>query len=319
MIEAMKFVQGAVSTKNLIPEMKHFAIQGGHVRGFNGMLALSSPIDFDMDCAPQAVPLVKAIQNCDDVVSLGMTPAGRLRVKSGGFKAFIECLDLQGLPHQAPEGQEIVFDGEQMMLAIRSLSPFVGNDASRPWTNGILLRGQSAFATNNVCLAEYWIGTEVPFTINVPMPAIKEMQRVAEPPTHAQVCEHSITFHYADGRWIRTQLFSTDWPDLTPILDVDSTPIAVSSELFKGLGMLKPFLDDRGLVFFKDGQVRTTVEDELGAGFDVPGLHHEGVYAYKMLSLLDGIATTADFGRYPDPVTFYDGDRMRGVITGQQI
>lgn len=314
MIDALKFVQGAVAKRDFIPEMKHFVIEDGHVRAYNGMMALSSPIDFNINCKPKAEPLVRAIASCEDVAALGMTAGGRLRIQSGGFKAFIDCIDGE-VPRSLPEGQEVRLDGEALLQAMKVLSRFVGNDAARPWTNGILLRGQSAFATNNVCLAEYWLGVELPFVVNIPMKAIDEVLRVGQPPTHAQLSTHSITFHYTDGRWIKTQLFETNWPDLSKILDVASNPAPVPEGLFEGLRTIKPFADKVPYVHFSGDEVSTHQDVQLGASYKVEGLAGAGVYHIKMLALLEDVATAVDFSRYPQPITFF-GDRLRGAMLG---
>lgn len=316
-LDTLRFVRGAVSTKDLVPEMKHFVIENGTVRSFNGVIAICSPIDFSFDCKPKAVPMVNAIGHCEDVVTLGMTDGGRLRIQSGKFKAFIECIDGETI-HLLPEGQEVQLDGEALVKGCATLLPFVGNDASRPWTNGILLRGQSAFATNNVCLAEYWLGVSMPFTVNIPMAAIKEIIRVKKPPTHAQISQTSITFHYEDGCWIRSQLYETNWPDLSKILDRPSHQQAVPDNLFSGLATVKPFVDKRGLIHFVEGEIRTHLEDGLGAGYQVEGLPDKGVYHIAMLSLLDGVAKTVDFTLYPEPLLFY-GENLRGAIVGLKL
>lgn len=314
-IDSLKFVRGAVSTKDLVPEMKHFAIQDGTVRAFNGVIAISCPIDFDVTCMPKAAPLVAAIGHCEDVVSLGLTAGGRLRIQSGKFKAFIDCIEDPTEVHGRPTGDMVDIDGEVLLQAFRVLKPFIGSDASRPWVNGILLRGQSAFATNNVCLAEYWLGVDLPCTINIPQKAVDELLRVKAVPVRAQLCHHSVTFHYADGRWIRSQLYETNWPDLQKVLDRPSEPQPVPPGLFEGLSVIKPFVEKQGLVYFKDGALRTHQEDGLGAVYEVAGLHGEGVYHIGMLSLLDGAATAVDFTLYPQPLTFF-GDRLRGAIVG---
>lgn len=86
MLKELKFVQGAVGKKDLLPAMTHFQIQNGHVRSYNGTLALSSPLPFDIDCCPKAEQLVKAIGQCDEVITLSMTPGNKLRVQSGKFQ-----------------------------------------------------------------------------------------------------------------------------------------------------------------------------------------------------------------------------------------
>lgn len=317
MLKELKFVQGAVAKKDFLPAMTHFAIEGGRVRAYNGVIALSSPLPFDIDCVPKAEPLVKAISNCHETVTLSMTPAGKLRIQSGKFRAFVDCID-EATAHVEPEGQDVEIDGEAMLQALKVIQPFIGNDASRPWTNGVLLRGQSAFATNNVVLMEYWVGATFPFTANVPRVAIKEMLRINEAPTHAQLSENSITFHYSDGRWVRSQLYETGWPDLSKVLDRKSDPVAVDDRIFEALATLKPFSDKMGRVIIDDGVLSTSTEaDKEGASYEIPGLPFAGIYQLEMLNLLKGVATHADFTLYPEPCMFF-GDRLRGAIIGMR-
>ena len=320
MLKELKFVSGAVAKKDLLPAMTHFCIEGGHVRSYNGTLALSSPIAFNLDCKPKATDLVKAINNCNETITLSMTDTGRLRIQSGSFKAFIECV--QGdTPHVMPEGEEIHFDGEQLLKAVTTLERFVGSDASRPWSNGILLRGQSAFATNNVCLVEYWTGFQFPLVVNIPLLAVREMLRINEAPTHGQVTENSITFHYEDGRWIRTQLYNTEWPDLAKVLDAPCKAEPLSDIIFEGAESLKPFADKMGRVYLEGETMRTHLDPNEGASFSLEGhvpYDLEGIYQIEMLKLLKGVATSIDFSLFPSPAIFY-GDRLRGAIVGMKL
>ena len=316
MLDALKFVRGAVSTKDFAPEMKHFRIENGSVCSFNGIIALSTPIPIDLTCAPKAVPMVKAITTSTDIVALSLTDANRLRVQSSGFRAYIDCVDMADLPTVAPEGDIIAIDGEGLLEALGVLLPFIGNDASRPWTNGVLLRGQSAFATNNVCLVEYWVGGESPFTANIPMAAVKEMLRIAEPPSHVQVCPNSITFHYEGDRWLRTALYSVDdWPNLRGILETPGNPTPVPEGLFEGLESIKPFAEKIDNVYFRDGFLCTHQQDGVGATYEVAGLHSEGIYRLPMLMKLNGVADNVDFTLYPKPIVF-TGSRLRGALVG---
>ena len=76
MLTSLKFVQGAVAKKDFLPALTHFVIENGTVRGYNGMLALCSPIPFDIACKPKAESLVKAIANCNETVTLSLTQRG---------------------------------------------------------------------------------------------------------------------------------------------------------------------------------------------------------------------------------------------------
>lgn len=318
MLKQLKFVQGAVAKRDLMPAMTHFRIENGFVRAYNGILALCSPIDCDINCIPKADKMVKAISRCNDVMTMSMHDNGRLEISSGPFHVFIDCID-DDSQHIEPAGERVDFDGEGILKALKALAPFIGEDASRPWTNGVLLRNHSAFATNNVCLVEYWLGVKSPVTINLPEVAITEMLRINEPPTHAQMDQNSITFHYSDGRWIRSQLLDNGWPDIERILNVPSNATPIDPRLFEALETLDGFTDKAGRVFMRNGILRTEDDDAAaGAGYEVDGLGIEGAYQIKMLRLLKDVATHADFTRYPEPTMFF-GNMLRGAILGMRM
>lgn len=323
MLPELKFVMGAVAKKDFVPELTHFVIEGGRVRGFNGALALCSPIALDIECKPKAVQLVDAIGRCEDTVQLGLTPTGMLNVKSGPFKARVQCFKSTdpeaNKAHPEPEGGRVELDGAALLAAFKALWPIVGDDASRVWTNGVLLRDQSAFATNNVTLVEYWVGTAFPHVVNVPRAAVREIIRINEAPLYAQMVEgSSLTFHFPGDRWVRTQVLTTEWPDLRKVLDRESKQEPLDSRLFTGLKTIKPFVDKMNRVYLKGGYISTHIEDDEAATYEVPDLQYEGIYSHEMLCLLNGLATSIDFSAYPAPCIFM-GERLRGAIIGMKL
>jgi hypothetical protein len=319
MLKDLKFVQGAVAKKDLLPAMTHFRIEGGQVRSFNGQMAISSPIAFDIDCNPKADQLVKAIQQCEDEIVLSMTAGGRLRVQSGRFRAFVETVEGETV-HPLPEGDRIDFNGTDLLEACKILKPFIGNDASRPWANGILFQGHSAFATNNASAVEYWIGTPVPFQVILPRFCINEILRIDEAPEYAQLDDRSITFHYTDGRWIRTQLLEGEWPmeKLQEILNTPCKPRTIPPELFDGIATLQKMADGSSRIYMQNGMLKTHLEEFTGGVYEVDGLDFEGCYNLAIFGLLNGVALTADFTLYPSPALFF-GDRVRGAIIGMRM
>lgn len=316
MYASLKFCAGSVAKKDFVIDLKHFVIKDGRVKGFNGTLALSTPIPFDIDCHPNADQLIKAVARCDDTIQLSLTKAGRLSVKSAGFKAFIDCIQGE-TNHVEPEGEFVEFDGEVLFAGISACAPFIGSDASRPWSGGILIKGSSMFATNNVMLVEYWLGSDFPIVVNIPRAAIREMQRIGEPPINAQITTNSVTFHYSGERWLRTQLFNTEWPDLSKVLDRPSSQAPMDERVFEGLESVKGFTDKMGTIFLMPDELRTHADEQEGAGFAMEGFGFEGKYNIDMLNLLKDTATTIDWSTYPGPCMFM-GDRIRGAIIGMR-
>lgn len=316
MLNSLKFCQGSVAKKDFVPDLKHFAIANGRVRGFNGILALSSPIPFDINCTPRAEPLVKAIANCSETVQLSLTKAGKLSIRSGVFKANIECINEQVM-HVEPEGSVVHINGEEILKGLRSVAPFIGDDASRPWSNGVLLKNHSMFATNNATLVEYFHGSLFPHVVNLPRDAVREMLRIGEPPLSAQLSENSITFHYSGERWLRTQLYVNEWPDLEKILNKQSAQQPINNELFEALEILKPFVDKLGTIYIGEGVIQTHQDESEGATYEVADMQHEGKYNISILNLLKGTALTIDWTGYPGACMFF-GDRLRGAIIGMR-
>lgn len=318
MLKEMKFVQGSVAKKDLLPALTHFRIENGHIQGFNGRIALCAKIDFDIDCTPKAAPLVSAISKCEETIVLGMTKSGKLSIKSGKFRTYIECVE-GPTAHVQPEGEEIDINGDELLKALRILEPFISNDAARPWSTGVLFSGRSAYATNNVVIGEYWLDTPFPIKVVIPRVAVKEMLRIKEPPVSFQMSESSFTARYQDGRWLRCNLIDSEWPNINALLESKFTQTAqpIPEGFFEGLAAMKDFTDKYNRITFIDGEMRTHMDgNEEGAEFSFDWLNTiKATFSLPMILSLQGVATHIDLTTYPDPCPWY-GENVRGLIIG---
>jgi hypothetical protein len=315
MIDAIRFTRGAIAKKDYVPELTHYIIKDGRITGYNGVMSLSSPLDLDIDARPKASTFAKAVASCEDTISIHMTKAGRLSIKSGKFRALVDCLPedtAMDLP-VLPEGEDVDV-GPTFMDAIRATAKYQGVDASRPWAMGLMFNGPSVLATNNVIFVEYWHGHPMPMPMNIPTVAIKELLRIGQNPIRVTANAHSATFHFEDDRWLKTQLVAQPWPETAMgLLDRQFDYQPAPEGLWDALRTIKPFIDKDERVHFRDGTISTSAVDELGA-------HHEcdvpdgPVFAYKVLELLEG-ATHIDFSPYPNPCGFL-ADGMRGMFLG---
>lgn len=318
MLDALKFVQGAVAKKDYVPALTHFRISEGRIVGYNGKIGLSSPIDLDLEesITPKASTFFRAIQSCQDTVAMHMTKSGRLAIKSGRFKAFVECTP-EPFPEIAPEGEYIELDGS-FIDAIKTVAPFIGQDASRPWSRGILFRGQSVFATNNIVLIEHWLGYNFPVTMNVPATTVDELLRIKETPIGISISEQSVTFHFEGDRWLRSQLASTEWPDLEKVLNVEATYAQYPPDLVDALESIKFFTDEADRVYIAGNTLSTSREEGDGASIELDDYVAEnGIYQLKQLALLAEVVNAIDFSHYPRPVPFM-GENLRGAIVGMR-
>ncbi len=316
MLEALKFVKGAISLKTFEPVLKHFRIRNERVQAYNGLMSLSAPIDCNLDVQPIASSFVHAIQLCEDTVSLHLTETGKLAIKSGGFKAYIEC-SAEAFPGIVPVGDEMKLDGE-LLGALRALAPIMGDDASRLWSHGILLVGQSAYVTNNIILVEKWLGYRLPDMLGLPAACVKELLRIGEEPIRIQSNGKTVAFHFEGDRWLTSVLLRvSEWPDPAKLFPEESTFVDINESFFKALQDLSPFTDDLNSVWLhEDGTVSTSDQEDIGAHLQLTEcLGMRGRYSADQFLRLKNIIKRIDWSTYPKPCVF-QGDEIRGVIIG---
>jgi|TARA_Y100000310_G_scaffold4047_1_gene4959 hypothetical protein len=314
MLEKLKFVKGAVATRDFIPALTHFLIRDGRVTGCNGAMSLSSPIDMDVDVAPNAKQFIKAIDACSETISMIINKKGRLIVSSGAFKTFIDCIDSNTIPEFTVSG-EVTELTRPILPALKTLEPFVSQDTNRPWSCAVLFKEGAAYSTNNITVLQYWLGYSFPKTMTVPYIAIKELLRIGLEPVSFQMDAKQITFHYEDGKRLTTILQLQEWPDINKLLSRQNDAIQIDPNLFKSLEEIKPFLEFNRRVYFNEGNVSTTPDDETGTIITTPASPGKGCYNLDQLLLINKVANRFDFRSYPDPCYFY-GDKLRGMIVG---
>lgn len=325
MLDALRFVASAVAKKDYIPELTHFRIKGERVTGFNGIVALSSDIDCDIDTCPNATKLIAAIRACpEETIALNMTPANKLAVKSGRFKSFVDCLIDEPAVFVEPEGVDISIS-EHFLPGIKRLAPLMGIDASRPWSMGIRINGQSLFVTNNTMLVEYWVGDSFPLDVVIPAAAVAELIRIDEHPTKVQLTETSISFWFGEKRWMRSQLLEASaWPtDIVTKILAGITPIKqhfpFAEGFFEAVETLKPFVEEAGTIYISPEKLATSKTEGEGTSVDLTtGVSEIQAYHHRNLMLLSEAATAIDWSTYPKPC-YFTAERLRGAIVGQRV
>lgn len=317
MLKALKFVQGAVAKKDFVPALTHFRIRNRMVTGFNGAMAISSPIACDLDISPNASQFIKALAACTETISLHVNHKGRLVVQSGNFQTFVDCDDPANFPDLHPHGETVLVD-EGLVPALKAVEPFIAIDASRPWACGVLFNGESIYATNNIILIQYWLGCMFPIRVNIPAMAVSELVRIGDNPISLRVTPNRLIFNYPDGRWLSTQTVEAAWPlDVEQFLsktNFDNTE-PVPAGFWEALELLIPFTDDIGRVYLQGDHMSTIAESELAGSAIAQACPSLGVYNAKHLLNLQGLATEFAWGAYPAAVPFA-GERCRGIIAG---
>ena len=319
-LDAIKTVRSAVATKDIVPVLTHYFIDGGTITASNGRMSITAQCDSTLQhVIVPAEPFLRAVDACcgDMVLSKG---AQRLTVKDGRFKA---TLPLLHEPFPAiPLPQKLSTDIGMGLLynALRNLAPFVGQDATRPWANGILLSNGSAFATNNVTLASMPVTWEFDPVI-IPAHAVAEVVRMGVPKYVTVDPDRAIAFMY-ESHWLVAALIDGVWPDVASMITEVAPGMLQADRIAQAVHTVAAFCDANKQPFIQlHGQVVGTVPDIDCAQCAVPGvdLPHCAFNA-AMLSLVLTKATGINLNTAPNPCYFSNSDNgLEGVIAGARV
>lgn len=324
-MDGLRFVKGAVAKKDIVPVLTHFSIANGRITGSNGVITMSAPVDLEFTAQPNAKDLVAALAAAEgttgEAYKLTKVNDGKLLLQAGGLRVRIKCSE-DVFPDVMPSGD--AYETPALLSSFRLVAPYIAVDASRDWACGILVNQGTSNATNNIVLVQHWHGlTHIP-TINVPTVAVRELLRLKEEATHVQVGDGNATFHFEGERWLRTQLYPTDWPNVDKVLQAphDVGTEQVPPELLVALDKISSFLTERTVHFLYDENNKTAVLGDAPslpaceATVDVPPVPPGLAYDASQLSLALGIAKTIAWQSSP---SMFFGDSLRGCVLGQRV
>lgn len=320
MIETLKFVRAAVCKTGHNPAMLHFRIKGGTIQANNGRLVMQAPFPSDLNCCPLALEFIKAIEACEDVISMHVD-SGKLVIRSGKFKTYVNLCDPEQFPEFTPSGSRFPIP-QPIAPILRKLLPFVSTDERRPWACGVHFSNNSAVATNSICIVEHWLPVAFPVIANIPRDAIAELLRLKLEPTGLQVTANAVTFHLPGDAWMTCCLSKYEWPDVQTVFNhAGAFSGAYMNEreletLLNDVAKIEKFTDEHKAVHFHNKTISTTHAGTPGTSIDCDFAPGAGVFRADQLAALRGIVDRIGFDAYPAPVPFYGGDLLRGVMVG---
>ena len=301
LVAALDFIACAITENS--PEAWRGCVRfrDGYALAFNGIISAGCKVDEEFAACPQFGFLRRALEKASDTVAFTQIDASKLAITSGKFKALIPCLQPDAI-------QEISSGFEQ-------IGPIVKESGTTVVEASLLLKAGSMVACDRVLLLEYWHGIDLPPGLVIPkafvnavIAAKKKIIGFGYSP------EQSMTLHFEDGSWIKTQLFSVGWPDIDFLARGDINRCAPMPEgLFDAIAAVLPFSGD-GNVFFNGETISSHEERSIGASFEFAC---PSGYAYKgqRLLMMKGRASFIEFNAEHKMAFFFSNDPpIRGAL-----
>jgi hypothetical protein len=292
--EALRFV--SLAQRDLGSDMQtHCVMHDGDLLAFDGIVAVSTPIDEQMFACPHTWKFLSAIERCGAELAITQLPTNRLSVRSGKFKATIPCVTAARLAGAIPDAARIAVD-DRLIAALDTVGVLISDTAQTVLCSSALLQSNTSVATDREMCIEAWhgfdLGTEnnAPIKMLIPKTAINVLGKCKKALTGLGWSKSSVTFHFDDTSWVRTQLYDGGFPAYEAILSTDSQmQIQVTETFFEDIAKLEPFSED-GCLRFNGNIVQThdSAEDGATHAIDIPIY---GRYMARQIAVIAEIAT----------------------------
>lgn len=241
-----------------------------------------------------------------------------LTVMSGRLKARVALLDPSQYPRTTPT-EKTAHGAASLAGALRSLLPFVAEDASRPWATSICVTATHAYATNNVIMARVPVDIGVETPVNLPGASIEAILACGEI-ERIRADELSVTFYMAGDVWVRCLLVSGEWPTGTVDHLLESLPatwVAPHPELRNMMEVAAKLADNRHPVaVFTEGEL--CLEDGSLVANDLQPLPASGKVNAKMTALVLETATDVQWHTPRADVHAFRAGNLVGVFGGRR-
>lgn len=320
MIENIEFLQKAADKRGPVGANHLVRIKDGFGYTFDGKIAICAPLQIDVDCNVNIDKLLASVKNCKENMSTTLTAKGKLSVKSGKFKSYLQCVENNNhvVTDPSDHGEHIGLNDLDLVKNLKKLLPFLTNPEPNSFNQGVMFGHNSVFASNNVILLQLWIGFNATSIINVPCETIKLLCSINYEPESMVIDENAITFRYDNGLWLRSNLLKSQWPDVNYMLPIDHNTDKIPDDFYNNLKALLPLSDNLNRVYMTKGLMSTQpLNDENGASYESEFIKTDGVFMIDQLMKLKHVANQIDLSHYPEPCPFF-GDKCRGVLLGSR-
>lgn len=318
MLETLKFVRGAVATKDLIPVLRHFRISGGRIQGQNGRVCIDAPWPGpEMDEVVDALKFLRAVDACSGEPKITIKDSW-LSISRGKFRAKLATRltsdyptvdDRQDWPH-------VAWFSDEVMAALRLLQPFIATDASRPWACSVLVSKGKAYATNNAVLAVVDIPAWAIEDVVLPDFLINELLRIDKVPVTLHWDDRALCAKYDDGSWLWSKRIEGAWPGTLQQLSDKLAAVDewhdVPDDLRDALAQLRPFFPDAKWPIVRTGEAGVSTNDGDSSAAISVGALPEAAFRMESLDLVATVAKQWNLAESPVP---WRADGVAGLLT----
>lgn len=319
LVKALKFIS-VVQKKSGTVEQQFCAMVNHWLIANNGVVMAGTKIEEDLFACPHTYQLLEALNKSRQEMNITQLSQAQLSVKSEKFKAIVPCVSFETLNFPAPDNKQVQVDNriKAAFGAVATLATLATDGAEKAYLAAVCLQSGSAVATNGAAVLEYWHGFQFDgCRFMVPKVAAVAVAECEKDLVGIGYTQSSITFHFADESFIKTQLFNESFPEYAHFFNVQTNPWPLPEEFFKGVKSVKNF-SKNGIVYFDNGCVSSREIESEASTYQVQNLPEGMAFHAKLLLQVQHAMVNVDFDKSRNNVIFF-GNNVRGILAAVNI
>lgn len=330
-LDALQFVLRN-DDKGMVPAFSqlHFYGEEGRVQTTSGTITFDAPWPGN----PLAVtvpmqPVIKCMQAApDEKARIVVNKRGDLMIKVADYSS--KLLPFQGeyplmdKMQAMPENSAAIpadYWNKDVMNAIDLLRPFVSDDATRPWSQYMLLRAGKLYATNNVAITRFdlpdleFIGHDVLLDVGT-IDHILRIRSLGHDVSRIRLNETELLCEFSDGAWTAYRSSAVVWPDVSRFdaaLCEGEEPVPENmAEKIQTIGSIASTKPEGAIYLYEHGAM---AQMETTSARVWCGAFKRSAFMRSSLQQALGVAEKWTVSLYPAPVPF-SGKGVLGVLLG---
>lgn len=291
LLTALEFCEPVMKTDGTASQT-HVVLNKGWCVAFDGIVGIAHPIDEDLTCCPQFAPLKAVLKKGKENVAISLQDNGSLSVASGKLRATIRSAQYHQLMVTQPDANLYPLS-DTLKDGFKILEKILKDDESNVILSSVLVKHSHMLATDAVLYVEYWHGNPMP-ELTLPKRLVNILSKLSTKIVgFGYKTDQSVTFYLENGAWIKSQLRSQTWPNMSAISDVQCNVLSqMDISMATAIDAVAPHSPD-GILHFGSHTLRSHPEGqgEVGASYEFPGVPPGLIFNGAHLATVARLAT----------------------------
>lgn len=320
MKDQIGWLNDALAVKGIAREMTHYRVQDRTIRATDGRLTAGLPFDCDGNFLVPGRELAKLLSRMPNEPELTLAD-GTVTVRSGRFRGTITTLPPEQWDYPGVDASAWLPLPPDLPVLLRSLRPFVSDNAIQAWAMGVALEGGWCYATNNVVLAGAPCAGLGDASVILPVWAIDFLLSRTDSLVEWMWAPTYVAFRWDNGAWMRSNLIDGIFHERAAAMvraaAGEAPTMAVTDEFRAAFERVSGLAENLVTLYadhieagFGAALVREDVPCEVPAGGD------KSLWAARFLTPVLEQATYWQPSLWPKPVPF-KGERIVGYVAGR--